>query len=199
MSTQQTAKPMPATPEPDLLGVGEIEGAHARHNATPSRCAKEPGPRSSWIQRLRSPPDQPGRKRRGPSFATAGPPRKQPLVTMLNAGCRGKYVFGSSRANYSALVSDRCDSGQNKTHTFSKREQKSFSAYHKRSALMQSICTFCLSTRAEAWQAIPGVSAGVMTTVRQGYTLQFAQRPPRFPVCSPPQCASRMPKSSAQR
>ncbi len=139
--TQQTAKPMPATPEPDLLGVGEIEGAHARHNATPSRCAKEPGPRSSWIQHLRSPPDQPGRKRRGPSFATAGPSRKQPLVTTLNAGCRGKYVFGSSRANYSALVSDRCDSGQNKTHTFSKREQKSFSAYHKRSALMQSICT----------------------------------------------------------
>ncbi len=49
-----------------------------------------------------------------------------PLATPLNAGCRGKCVF---------------DSGQNKTHTFSKREQKSFSAYHKHPALMQPVCT----------------------------------------------------------
>ncbi len=33
---------------------------------------------------------------------------------------------------------------------------------------------------AEAWQAIPGVSAWVMTSVRWGYTLQFAQRPDQF-------------------
>ncbi len=38
-------------------------------------------------------------------------------------------------------MSDRCDSGQNKTHAFSKREQKSFSAYHKHPALMQPVCT----------------------------------------------------------
>ncbi len=37
-----------------------------------------------------------------------------------------------------------------------------------------------LAMRAEAWQAIPGVSAWVMTTVRRGYTLQFARRPLRF-------------------
>ncbi len=80
--TQQIAKPMPATPEPDLLRVGEIEGAHARHDATPSRSAKDPGPKSPWVQRLRSPLDQPGRKRRGPSLATAGPPCKQPLMCL---------------------------------------------------------------------------------------------------------------------
>ncbi len=34
-----------------------------------------------------------------------------------------------------------------------------------------------LATWAEAWQAIPGVSTWVMTTVRQGYSLQFVQRP----------------------
>ncbi len=28
--------------------------------------------------------------------------------------------------------------------------------------------------RAEAWQAIPGVSVWVMTMVRRGYTFQFA-------------------------
>ncbi len=60
----------------NLLRVGEIEGAHARHNATPFRSAKDPGPRSPWIRRLRNPPDQPGRKRRGPSLATAGSPHK---------------------------------------------------------------------------------------------------------------------------
>ncbi len=37
-----------------------------------------------------------------------------------------------------------------------------------------------LATRAEAWQAIPGVSAWVMTTVRRAYTLQFARRPQGF-------------------
>ncbi len=37
-----------------------------------------------------------------------------------------------------------------------------------------------LATRAKAWQAISGVSAWVMNTVKQGYSFQFARRPPRF-------------------
>ncbi len=37
-----------------------------------------------------------------------------------------------------------------------------------------------LSTRAEAWQAIPEVSEWVMGIIKQGYSLQFARRPPRF-------------------
>ncbi len=37
-----------------------------------------------------------------------------------------------------------------------------------------------LATRAEAWQAIPGVSEWVMGIIKQGYSLQFARRPPRF-------------------
>ncbi len=61
---------------PDLLRVGEIEGAHTRHDATPSQIAKDPGPRSPWIWLFRNPPEQPGRKRRGLSLATAGPPCK---------------------------------------------------------------------------------------------------------------------------
>ncbi len=60
-STQQTAKPMPATPEPR-----PPEGAHTWQDATPSRSTKDPGPRSPWLQRLRSPPDQPGRKKGRP-------------------------------------------------------------------------------------------------------------------------------------
>ncbi len=146
---------------PDLIKLGRIEGVHARQDATPSRSAKNPGPRSPWIQRWISlPPDHPASS----------------LVTSLSTGCRGKCVIGSPRAHFSTRASNRCDSGQNKTHTFSKREQISSSAYHKRPALPFQL----LTTRAEAWQAIPGVSEWVMATIRRGYTLQFARRPLRF-------------------
>ncbi len=37
-----------------------------------------------------------------------------------------------------------------------------------------------LATRAEAWQAIPGVSEWVMGIIKRGYSHQFARRPPRF-------------------
>ncbi len=144
---------------PYLLRAGKIEGAHAWHDATPSRSAKDCGPRSPWIRCLRNPPEQPGRKRRGPSLATAGPPRKQPLLCLLPPrlalGGREKCVYGSSWAHYSTQVSDRCDSGQNKTHTFSKREQKSFSANHKHPALMQPVCT-AVSTPCHTGRGLAG-------------------------------------------
>ncbi len=72
--TQQTAKPTPA-----LRGRQDRGRSHsARHYLFP-KC-QGPQPRSPWIKRFRSPSDQPGRKRRGLSLATAGPPRKQPLM-----------------------------------------------------------------------------------------------------------------------
>ncbi|KAI2654443.1 ORF V: Enzymatic polyprotein [Labeo rohita] len=37
-----------------------------------------------------------------------------------------------------------------------------------------------LATRVDAWQAIPGVSEWVMGIIKEGYSLQFARRPPRF-------------------
>ncbi|KAG1941174.1 hypothetical protein F2P79_016307, partial [Pimephales promelas] len=37
-----------------------------------------------------------------------------------------------------------------------------------------------LATYAKAWVAIPGVSEWVLSTIRQGYALQFARHPPRF-------------------
>ncbi len=42
-----------------------------------------------------------------------------------------------------------------------------------------------LATRAEAWQAIPGVSEWVMGILKRGYSLQFAQRP-LWAAWSPP-------------
>ncbi len=119
LSRQLSQRQPPLTP--DLLRVGEIEGAHARHDATPSRSAKDPSPRLHWIRRLRS-PHQPGRKRKGAEFSyhqtTAQAASNVPLTPPLNAGCRGKCVFGPPQAHFSAQVSDRCDSGQNKTHIF---------------------------------------------------------------------------------
>ncbi len=99
-----------------------------------------------WIQCLRSLPDQPGRSRRGPSLTTAGPPRKRPLMCLSPPrGRREKCVFGSSLARYGTQVCDCCGSRQNKTQTFSKIEQASFSASHKRPALMQPVCTMVLT------------------------------------------------------
>ncbi len=102
----------------------------------------------------------------GLSLATAGPPRKKPLMclssTSLSVGCRGKNVFGSSQAHYSAQVSDRCDSGQNKKHMPFQKESKNI--FLPTISIMplcsQSAQPFHpLATRAEAWQAIPGASA----------------------------------------
>ncbi len=144
---------------PDLRRRGAIEGANARKDATTSLSAKDPGPRLPWIQCLRILPDQPGRRRRDPSLATIGPHGKRPLIVSLatsrNAWCREKCVFGSSLARYGTQVSDRCDSGQNKTQTFSKREHASFSASHKHPALMQPVCT-AVSTPCHAGRGLAG-------------------------------------------
>lgn len=37
-----------------------------------------------------------------------------------------------------------------------------------------------LATQAQSYEAIPGVSSWVLNTIKQGYSLQFACRPPRF-------------------
>ncbi len=48
-----------------------------------------------------------------------------------------------------------CNSGQKKKHTFSKRKQKSFSAYHKRPAPMQPVYT-AVSTLCHAGRGLAG-------------------------------------------
>ncbi len=60
-------------------------------------------------------------------------------------------------------------------HTFSKREQTSFSFSHKDPALMQPVCT-AISTPCHAGRGL----AGHLRCVSAGYSLQFARRPPHF-------------------
>ncbi len=50
LSRQQNQRQPPWSP--DLLRVDEIEGTHARHDATSSRSTKDPGPKSPWIRHL---------------------------------------------------------------------------------------------------------------------------------------------------
>ncbi len=120
-----------------------------------------------------------------------------PLATPLNDGCRGKCVYGSSWAHYSTHVSDRCDSGQNKTHTFSKREQKSFSAYHKRPALMQPVCT-AVSTLCHAGHPCCVDVCNDCGKMRL-YT-PIRSKTTALPRCArQPQCAAKTLKSAAQR
>ncbi len=157
--TQQTAKPTPTTPEPR-----PPEGRRDRGRSRSARCYRFPkrkGPwpkisldlapqKSSWSDR---------QKEEGPeshySWTTPQAASNVPLDTSFNAKGRGKCVFGSSRDHYSAQVSGRCESRQNKTHTFSKREQKSFSAYHKHPALMEQVCT-TVSTPCHAGRGLAG-------------------------------------------
>ncbi len=130
---------------PDLLRVSEIEGAHARHNATPSRGAKDPGPRLPWIRHLRNPPEQPDRKRRGPSLVTAEPPRKQLLLCLSPP----RLALGTKESVFmyphGPTIEPRCPTAviaDKIKHTHFQKESKNlFFAYHKHPALMQPVCT----------------------------------------------------------
>ncbi len=153
--TQQTAKPAPTIPEPRPL---EGQQDRWRWDATPSRSTKDPGPRLPWILRLRYPPDQPGRKRRGPSLTTVLPPRKQSLMCLspprVTLGAEESVFLIPHRPTIvprclTAVIADKIK------HTFSKREQKSFSAFHKRPALMQPVCTASTQNWWICWKKEP--------------------------------------------
>ncbi len=169
---------------PDLLRVGEIEGAHARHNATPSRSAKDPGPRLPWIRRLRSPPYQPGRKGKGAEFSY-----KQPLMCLspprLMLGAEESVFLVPHRPNLAprcliAVIADKIK------HIFSKREQKSFSAYHKRPALMQPVFT-AVSTSCHAGRGLAGHPRCVRVGNDYGKTRLYS--PIRSKTTALPRCA----------
>ncbi len=171
---------------PNLLKVGEIEGTNARRNATLSRSTKDPGPRSPWTRCLRNPPQQPGRKRRGPSLATTGPPRKQPLLYISPP----PLVLGTEESVFmdphGPTIAPRCPTATIADKIKSIHFQKESKNLFLPTISILPLCSQSaqlfqtLAMRAEAWQAILGVLTLVMTKVRRGYTLQFARRPPRF-------------------
>ncbi len=132
------------------------------------------------------PHDQPGRKRRGPSLATARPPRKQPLI------CRSplRLKLGAEEnvflVPHGPTIAPKCPTTviANKIkHIHFQKESKSIflPTISVLPLYSQSLQQFQPpATRTEAWQAMPGVSAWIMTTVRLGYSLQFARRSTLF-------------------
>ncbi len=151
--TQQTAKPMPATPEPRPPESRRDRGRSrsARRYPFPKRQVSrpkitlDPAPqKSSWSAR---------QKEEGPESryrCTTPEAASNVLVAIpLSAGCRGKCVFGSPRADFSARVSNRCDFRQNKTHTFSFADTFP--------ALMQPVFT-AISTSCHAGRGLAGHS-----------------------------------------
>ncbi len=126
--TQQTAKPTPTNPDPRPPEGRWDRGSSrsARRYPFPNRqgprpkIALDPAPQKySWSARQKEEGPESRYRWTAPQEAS-----NVPLATSLSVGCRGKNVFGSSQAHYSAQVSDRCDSGQNKKHMPFQKESK---------------------------------------------------------------------------
>ncbi len=184
--TQQPVKPAPAVfaPQPARTQQPRGRSHSARRHPPPKRqgprlkIALDPAPpAASWSagqeeERVES---------RHGRTAHQKASHEKPLGTPFFSGCRGNCVC-CYRVRTSDHATVRCDSGKNKTQTFSKRKQFSSSVPHECPASVQPATRVypTLATRAEAWQAIPGVSEWVMGIIKRGYSLQFARRPLRF-------------------
>ncbi len=121
--TQQTAKPMSTALEPRPAEGQRYRGCSrsARRYPFPKRqgprpkIGLDPAPqKSSWPASQKE--ERPESRYR---WTTPQAASILPLPPRLALGAE-ESVYGSSRAHYSVQVSVRCDSGQNKTHTFSK-------------------------------------------------------------------------------
>ncbi len=134
---QQTAKPPPTVPEPRTP-----EGRRDRGHSRSARRYPFPKRQGPWPKiALDSQAERGG--------ARVSLLLDHPASSLYCASRR--LVLGAEESVFmdphGPTIAPSCptgryfDSGQNKTHTFSKREQKSFSAYHKRPALMQPVCT----------------------------------------------------------
>ncbi len=184
--TQQSAKPAPAVYAPQPARTQQPRGrSHsARRHPPPTRqgprlkIALDPvRPASSWSAGQEEERVESRHGRTAHQKASHG----KPLGTPFFSGCRGNCVC-CYRVRTSDHATVRCDSGKNKTQTFSKESNfllpSLTSALPPCSRPLEFIQP--LATRAEAWQAIPGVSEWVMGIIKRGYSLQFARRPPRF-------------------
>ncbi len=79
-------RPLHVTPDSERMRISSASWQRLSMSSNGLCCetiSQQAGRVSTpWIQRLRDPPDQPGRKRRGPSLATTGPPSKQLLMCL---------------------------------------------------------------------------------------------------------------------
>ncbi len=140
--TKQPAKPAPANPTPQPAKAQQTRGrsCSARRHPFPvrqgprPRIVLDPVPPASSSSAGQE--EERAKSRRGrTAHQTAS---LKPLLTPSNSGCRGKCVCCKNRARTSAHATIHCDSGKNKTQTFSKREQISSSIPHECPVSVQS-------------------------------------------------------------
>ncbi len=166
--TQQSAKPAPAVfaPQPARTQQPRGRSRSARRHPPPTRqgprlkIALDPvRPASSWSagqeeERVES---------RHGRTAHQKASHEKPLGTPFFSGCRGNCVC-CYRVRTSDHATVRCDSGKNKTQTFSKREQFSSSVPHECPASVQP-ATRVYPTPFHAGRGL----AGHPRSVRVGY------------------------------
>ncbi|KAI2654623.1 Transposon Ty3-G Gag-Pol polyprotein [Labeo rohita] len=161
-------------------------------DVTPSPSVRDRVLSWRWIRRLRRRPNPGERKRRGQSLALAGPPPKRPLLNLQAPrsmpGAEGGVFCVKAVVNTGSMclapIQTVAVTANKIKHKHPQKESK-FPL-----PIIKGVSCHCdgqppepiipLATRAEAWQAIPGVSDWVLGIVKRGYSLQFARRPPRF-------------------
>ncbi len=181
--TQQTAKSTPATPEP-WPPEGRLDrgcSCSARRYPFPKRqgprpkIALDPAPQKSYWSARQKEEGPESRYRRTTLQAASNVPLATPL------GAEDSVFLVLHGPNIASRSPTAVTADKIKHIDFQKERKNIFLPTISVIPLCsQSLQPFLpLATWAEAWQAIPGVSAWVMTTVRR-YNLQFARRPPRF-------------------
>ncbi len=154
--TQQPAKPMPATPEPRSHKDRKDRGRSRSAGRYPFPKRQEPRPKIALDPAPQKSCWSARQKEEGllvPHGPTLAPGRPTAVIAD-----KIKHIHFKKESKYPLLP------------TISVLPLCSHSL-----ELFQPLATW-----AEAWRAIPGVSEWVMATIRWGYTLQFALRPPRF-------------------
>ncbi|KAL0172543.1 hypothetical protein M9458_032854, partial [Cirrhinus mrigala] len=199
-STAAPGRPKSAPPQQPVKPASTTPSAAA---ATAQPAKAEPRLRSRSARRYPFPKRQgprpklaldpaPPSKRRGQSLALAGPPPKRPLLNLQAPrsmpGAEGGVFCVKAVVNTGSMclapIRTVAVTANKIKHKHPQKESK-FPL-----PIIKGVSCHCdgqppepiipLATRAEAWQAIPGVSDWVLGIVKRGYSLQFARRPPRF-------------------
>ncbi|KAL0152981.1 hypothetical protein M9458_051713, partial [Cirrhinus mrigala] len=186
-STAAPGRPKSAPPQQPVKPASTTPSAAA---AAAQPAAAEPRLRSRSARRYPFPKRE--RKRRGQSLALAGPPPKRPLLNLQAPrsmpGAEGGVFCVKAVVNTGSMclapIQTVAVTANKIKHKHPQKESK-FPL-----PIIKGVSCHCdgqppepiipLATRAEAWQAIPGVSDWVLGIVKRGYSLQFARRPPRF-------------------
>ncbi|KAL0151578.1 hypothetical protein M9458_053095 [Cirrhinus mrigala] len=186
---QQPVKPASTTPSATAAAAQPAKAEPRLRSRSARRYPfpKRQGPRP----KLALDPAPPS-KRRGQSLALAGPPPKRPLLNLQAPrsmpGAEGGVFCVKAVVNTGSMclapIQTVAVTANKIKHKHPQKERK-FPL-----PIIKGVSCHCdgqppepiipLATRAEAWQAIPGVSDWVLGIVKRGYSLQFARRPPRF-------------------